>query len=75
MAGFVVKKAKYSDSMGFFIALLYKWIKGTRNRGKGDISKMQVIIFDKFIFPLNRITDALCSNIFGKNIWVVARKE
>jgi SAM-dependent methyltransferase len=73
-AGLSVEKAKYSDSMGFFVALLYKWLTGNRERGKGRISKTQIIIFDKFIFPLNRITDRLCSNILGKNVWIVVRK-
>jgi SAM-dependent methyltransferase len=74
-AGFQVEKVKYSDSMGFFAALLYKWIRGSKTRGRGEISKTEVIIFDRFIFPVNRITDALCSNILGKNIWIVANKQ
>jgi 2-polyprenyl-3-methyl-5-hydroxy-6-metoxy-1,4-benzoquinol methylase len=74
MAGFSVKKAKYSDSMGFFVALLHKWIKGNRERGKGNISKIEVMIFDKIIFPVNRITDSFFSNTLGKNIWVFAVK-
>jgi SAM-dependent methyltransferase len=73
-AGFTVNKAKYSDSMGFFVALLYKWIKGNKKRKTTMVSKTEVIVFDKFIFPVNRITDPLCSNLFGKNVWVIANK-
>jgi SAM-dependent methyltransferase len=74
-AGLLLKKARYSDSMGFFTTLLYKWIRGNTNRGNGKVSKTEVIIFDKLIFPINRILDPFCSNTFGKNIWCVAQKR
>jgi SAM-dependent methyltransferase len=73
-AGLSVEKVRYADSMGFFVALLYKLIRGSRGRGNGNISKTEVMIFDKLIFPINRITDAISSNLFGKNVWVVASK-
>ncbi|MDR1680928.1 MAG: class I SAM-dependent methyltransferase [Prevotellaceae bacterium] len=74
-AGFTVTKARYSDSMGFLVALLFKWLKGRGDPGNARITKTQVVIFDTFIFPLNRITDALCSRMFGKNVWALARRH
>jgi hypothetical protein len=74
-AGLSVEKVSYSDSMGFFVALLHKWIRGNRKHGKGNVSKTEVMIFDKLIFPINRITDAISSNLFGKNVWIVAKKQ
>jgi predicted SAM-dependent methyltransferase len=69
-AGFYIKKAKYVDSLGFFIAFLYKGI----NRD-GKLNKRQLVFYDKFLFPVSRLFDVLFSNIFGKNVYIVAKKE
>jgi SAM-dependent methyltransferase len=67
-AGFCIEKAKYVDSLGFFIALLFKGI----NRD-GKLNKKHLMFYDLFLFPVSRLFDFLFSNMFGKNIYIVAK--
>lgn len=70
-AGFVVERAEYADSLGFFVTLLYKAI-GSR---KGDVSRTPLRIYDRIVFPVSRVLDRMgCSRLFGKNLAVVARR-
>jgi hypothetical protein len=70
-AGFVVERAEYADSLGFFITLLYRAV-GSR---KGNVSRTPLRIYDRVIFPVSRVLDRMgCSRLFGKNLWVVARR-
>lgn len=70
-AGFVVREASYADCIGFF-AWLYIKIRGYSEQKAQDKS-MQ--IYDRYIFPVSKIFDALgCKYIFGKNILVYAQK-
>ena len=70
-AGFVIERAEYADSLGFFVTLLYKAI-GSR---KGDVSRTTVRIYDRFVFPVSRVLDRMgCSRLFGKNLWLVGRR-
>jgi 2-polyprenyl-3-methyl-5-hydroxy-6-metoxy-1,4-benzoquinol methylase len=67
---FHIERIKYADSLGFFAALVYKWT----NDGSGKINKKSLVIYDRLLFPLSRLIDHFVSNIFGKNVYVVARK-
>mgnify|MGYP002713093186 FL=1 len=68
--GFCIEKARYVDSAGFVAALAYKFI-GSK---EGDISRFGLLIYDRFIFPLSRIMDVLTGSVFGKNVYVIAKK-
>ena len=69
--GFEIKTAKYCDSVGFVLALLYKLI----NKTNGEINSSQMIIFDKILFPIGRIFDRLTKGkLFGKNLIVEAKR-
>lgn len=70
-SGFEVTKFCYADSIGFF-AWLYMKIKGYSPE-KSEETSMR--IYDKFIFPLSKLLDALgCKFLFGKNLLVYAKK-
>lgn len=67
--GFEIQTSKYIDSFGFILALIYKFI----NQNNGEINLLQVVIFDKFLFPIGRIFDKLTRGaFFGKNLIVEA---
>jgi SAM-dependent methyltransferase len=70
-AGFVVDRAEYADSMGFFVTLLYKLV-GSR---EGNLSPTAVRAYDQVVFPVSRLFDSLgCSRLFGKNLLVVMHR-
>jgi SAM-dependent methyltransferase len=69
--GFTVERANYADSVGFFAALLYKFI-GSR---RGDISVRGVVLYDRLVFPVSRMLDKIgLSRLFGKNLMVTLRR-
>ncbi|ATH06684.1 hypothetical protein BIY24_01635 [Halobacteriovorax marinus] len=69
-SGFKVKSAKYCDFLGFFAALVFKFLDNT-----GKINPKMVRLFDKVIFPISSIIDTVTFGYFvGKNIEVVATK-
>jgi SAM-dependent methyltransferase len=68
-AGFVVERIAFADSLGFFAALAYRLFA----RGTGELTPASVGLYDRWIFPLSRQLDRLCSGWFGKNLLAVAR--
>jgi SAM-dependent methyltransferase len=68
--GFKVDQAKYVDSLGFVVALLFKFI----GNKEGRVSPLAVKIFDRWIFPLSVILDHAMSHVVGKNILVIAHR-
>ncbi len=68
-AGFKIRHARYVDSLGFLVTLLYKLVD---RRGSGSISPGSVKIYDRFVFPLSLWVDRLTGGRFGKNLLVVA---
>ncbi len=69
-AGFKVDRARYVDSLGFWIALLFKVI----GNKEGRISPVALKIFDKWVFPLSLILDHVMGHVAGKNILVLAHR-
>jgi hypothetical protein len=69
---FKVIKVRYVDSLGFFVALAMKYQKADR---KMLSNKNLMVFYDTFVTPVSIFMDRLFfSNIFGKNIFVVAQK-
>jgi len=68
--GFEICLCRYADSLGFFITLLYK-IGGSKT---GEISKTQILIYDKVVFPISKAIDMIVSRFLGKNIVLYAKK-
>jgi SAM-dependent methyltransferase len=69
-AGFEVEKCLYQDSVGFFVALLFKMITDK----EGSVSSTSFKIYDAVIFPISRVCDLLLSRFFGKNLLIYVRK-
>ncbi len=67
-AGFVISEARYADSLGILATLIFKVFK--RDSGSVDLHLLR--LYDRWIFPLSRIFDAICSKFAGKNIYVRA---
>ncbi|MBU2765476.1 class I SAM-dependent methyltransferase [Acidithiobacillus ferrivorans] len=70
-AGFTIVTTRYADSLGFLASLYLKWT----DRGHGTLHPGMVRFYDRAIFPLSLIMDRLCNRWFGKNVYVVARKD
>jgi glycosyltransferase involved in cell wall biosynthesis/SAM-dependent methyltransferase len=67
-AGFENRHARHVDSLGFFASLVYKW----RGDDTGNIAPGALKLYDRLIFPVSRLFDALTFGSFGKNIWATA---
>ena len=68
--GFVIERFEYFDQIGFFATFIAK-ILGS----KLNLSQNSVELFDRCLFKLNKFFPSFCRRFFGKNIWIIARKE
>jgi SAM-dependent methyltransferase len=66
-AGFILERARYADSLGFFAALLAR-------RAEAEISPRSIWLYDRFLFPVSRFLDPVLGHFFGKNLAVLCRK-
>jgi SAM-dependent methyltransferase len=69
-SGFRVENTYYVDSIGFLLALLFRFV-GSKD---GSLNTAHLVIFDRVIFPISRAMDMICRRLFGKNVYLVARK-
>lgn len=69
-AGFRIDTATYIDSLGFFLALVYRWI----GNDTGVIDPKAVRVYDRLLFPLSRILDRFLFGSFGKNLLVIGTR-
>jgi 2-polyprenyl-3-methyl-5-hydroxy-6-metoxy-1,4-benzoquinol methylase len=67
-AGLQIVEARYVDSIGFVVALLFRALR------REKISPTTVKIYDSICFPLSLIVDKLISCCLGKNVMVVGKK-
>ena len=70
-AGFVVDRASYVDSLGFFGSLVYKWLFSR----EGKISEWMVGTYDRYVFPVSTGLDPFAGRIFGRNAIVLAHRD
>jgi SAM-dependent methyltransferase len=68
-AGLEIRTIKYVDTMGVLATLMYKLTRRT-----GGINPIALFVFDRFIFPMNRLLDPLFGIFLGKNLAAVAVK-
>ena len=40
----------------------------------GSLNTTHLVIFDRVVFPVSRALDVICRRLFGKNVYLVARK-
>jgi len=69
-AGFEVTASGYVDSLGFLASLAYRLL----GAGNGTLNGNTIRLYDRYVFPLSRVIDALTSRLFGKNVWVHASR-
>lgn len=69
--GFRIRSARYADSLGFFVTLLYKMVD---NSG-GKIRQQSVMLYDRLLFPISMRFDVVCQHFLGKNLILIAVKE
>jgi len=69
-AGFDIMKNEYVDCAGFLASLLFK-ILGNKS---GTINRGALIAYDRYVFPLSRLGDMIFNRLFGKNVFLVARR-
>ena len=69
-AGFSVLRSEYVDSAWFFASLAFKYF----GNDQGRINREALIAYDRFVFPVSRLADAVLSRLFGKNVFMVARR-
>lgn len=70
LAGFQVEQARYIDSLGFGVALLFKFI----GNKEGRVNPLALKIFDRWIFPLSLTLDRLMGSVAGKNVLALASR-
>jgi SAM-dependent methyltransferase len=70
VTGFQVHQARYVDSLGFWVALLFKVI----GNKEGRVDPIALKIFDKWIFPISKSLDNVMYPVAGKNVLVVAHR-
>ena len=68
---FSISKISYFDSIGFFLAIIFKYI----NSPDTFPSVKSIKFYDKYIFSLNTFFDLFFKKILGKNIFLVAIKN
>ena len=69
-SGYDIKRLKYSDSLGWFVTLLFKLI-GSR---KGRINRKVLLFYSNFLLPISILMDRVLSPFIGKNLIVIAEK-
>jgi 2-polyprenyl-3-methyl-5-hydroxy-6-metoxy-1,4-benzoquinol methylase len=70
-AGLTVSECRYADSLGLFAALAFKMF-GDKNR---DVKPSTIAFYDRYVVPLSIPLDSLLGGLFGKNVYVVAKKD
>ncbi len=69
-AGFRVEKIRYTDSAGVIAALVFKIL----GRKTADITRQNVLFYDRVIFRISQVMDIFAGRFAGKNLVAVARK-
>jgi SAM-dependent methyltransferase len=68
-AGFIVERARYADSLGFFAALIFG------RSAEAKISPRSIWLYDRLLFPVSKFLDPILGRFFGKNLVVLCRRE
>lgn len=69
--GYTVVQARYCDSVGFFLALAFRFV-GSKD---DEPSPASLRLFDRVLLPVSKLLDSVLSPLLGKNVFVVARKR
>lgn len=69
-AGFDIIKNEYVDCAGFVATLFFKVF----GNDKGTLNRRALIAYDRYVFPLSRFGDMAFNRVFGKNLFLIARR-
>jgi len=69
--GFLIEKKAYTDALGFFATLAYKFVD---NQQPAPLNRHLVRLYDRYVFPLSRVLSMAFARILGKNLFIVATK-
>ncbi|MFD6397228.1 methyltransferase domain-containing protein [Nocardia sp. NPDC060249] len=69
-AGLEIVESRYCDPIGFFATLAYKFA----GSDDGTINTRALKLYDRVVFPLSKLLQAVTGKLFGKNVLVVATK-
>lgn len=69
--GFRIEKCAYTDALGFFATLAYKWLD---KRADGSLNLVVIRYYDRYLFPISRILSLPLARVVGKNLYVCALK-
>jgi len=64
-------RARYADSIGFFVTLVYKLI----NKKDGNINETSLLIYDRILFPVSKFFDLFLNRLLGKNVFIYAKRK
>lgn len=70
-AGFDIIKNEYVDCAGFLASLLFKIL----GNNSGTINRRALVAYDRYVFPLSRLGDIAFNKVFGKNVFLIARRH
>ena len=68
-AGFRVSEVEYVDPVGYAFAFIYRLFFNS-----GSVSPNQLLVFDKFFYPVSKKVSKLTRKLFGKNLLLIAKK-
>ncbi len=69
--GFLIEKKAYTDALGFFATLAYRFVS---NPKPAPLNRRLVRLYDRYVFPLSRVLSMAFARILGKNLFIVATK-
>lgn len=72
LKGLIIEDIYYFDFVGLLVAWVFKYLPQSKD---GEFSNRSLKIFDRWIFPLNRLLDPIFKRVIGKNLIAVARKR
>ncbi|MEM9401990.1 MAG: methyltransferase domain-containing protein [Pseudomonadota bacterium] len=70
-AGFNVHYSAYTDALGFFASLAYRWLD---NGEPKPLNTGAIRLYDRWVFPLSRMLSTPLAKVLGKNVMLAGRK-
>ena len=73
-AGLEVEEAAYTDFLGYFATIAFKFLDAVKSAPDGKINKPMLVIYDRVFFPASRLLSLVFCRLMGKNVYAVAKK-
>jgi SAM-dependent methyltransferase len=69
--GFMIKQIRYVDTLGFIAALVCRLL----NRSAPRVTATTIRLYDRWLFAPSRVLDELFGRWFGKNVYVLCKRN